>query len=395
MSRKNVAMEEPQCKVLDLPSAEALRRSILHIKKPVVIKKSVESWPILKWSLVDWKTALGDVKLPFRTGSSDCTQVPQWEGSCKMLNYSVEEFLSITENQGKQDWLYFDYKYMHEWFKNHPTILESVSWARLGFTELKGIDSTMWLGSKGAHTPCHKDSYGLNLVAQLYGKKAWILFSPDDDDSLQPTRIPYEESSIFSKINFFCRKSLRGFKKAYFVILNPGDVLVVPNGWWHYVENIETSISINTWVPLEIDDEKRVEECLVRTFIGSLLENLDDNERRFLLNPNEVEQFRSFDASNTDMLNLCVENVNKRKSDTDSNEKEALQLQRQFFESPLIKFVENCDVTNISEQLQCTCNDYNSSCVTQESSYQEIDFEKVVNAFCHPEVIAKVRENCL
>lgn len=33
------------------------------------------------------------------------------------------------------------------------------------------------------------------------------------------------------------------------VDLDPGDVLFVPARWWHYVENLSTAISINTWVP--------------------------------------------------------------------------------------------------------------------------------------------------
>lgn len=37
---------------------------------------------------------------------------------------------------------------------------------------------------------------------------------------------------------------------AYEVILNPGDILIVPSNWWHYVENLETSLTVNTWIPL-------------------------------------------------------------------------------------------------------------------------------------------------
>ena len=39
---------------------------------------------------------------------------------------------------------------------------------------------TLWLGSCGASTPLHYDSYGLNFVAQCIGTKLWRLAPPSD-----------------------------------------------------------------------------------------------------------------------------------------------------------------------------------------------------------------------
>lgn len=48
-------------------------------------------------------------------------------------------------------------------------ILQEVSWKQFGFD--KGpTDTTLWVGSEGAHTPAHQDTYGVNIVAQIHGK---------------------------------------------------------------------------------------------------------------------------------------------------------------------------------------------------------------------------------
>lgn len=64
---------------------------------------------------------------------------------------------------------------MHEWFKNKSELINSVNWKRFGFDK-NGSDSTIWIGSKGAHTNCHQDSYGCNLIAQIHGRLVAIHF---------------------------------------------------------------------------------------------------------------------------------------------------------------------------------------------------------------------------
>ena len=90
---------------------------------------------------------------------------------------------------------------MSELFKDFPDLLQAVDWSVFGLEGRDGNQSTIWIGSDGASTPCHMDTYGCNLVAQIYGKKKWILFPPNETHKLYPTRLPYEESSIFSRVN--------------------------------------------------------------------------------------------------------------------------------------------------------------------------------------------------
>lgn len=75
----------------------------------------------------------------------------------------------LSKKDYKDNWYYFDYKYMHEWFSNESKLLDDFNWKLFG-VDKTGRDSTLWIGSKGAHTNCHQDSYGCNLIAQLHGR---------------------------------------------------------------------------------------------------------------------------------------------------------------------------------------------------------------------------------
>lgn len=48
-------------------------------------------------------------------------QTPQWEYTCKTIACTFDEFIGKTK-EVKDDWMYFDYKYMHEYFQSDSSI---------------------------------------------------------------------------------------------------------------------------------------------------------------------------------------------------------------------------------------------------------------------------------
>ena len=148
-------------------------------------------------------------------------------------------------------------------------VLRKISWAPFG-VDHDGERSTMWLGTEGAHTPTHYDSYGSNLVAQLSGVKRWRLHPPSSDaPGLQPSRVPYEESSIFaSEVD-----GGAGDDSAVSVDLQAGECLFVPKHWWHHVRTVSPyALSVNTWVDAEDDDDDWLKEAVARTVACALRE---------------------------------------------------------------------------------------------------------------------------
>lgn len=97
---------------------------------------------------------------------------------------------------------------------------------------------------------------------------------------LKPTRVPYEESTIYSEFNFFCppNKDTEGIinikTMPKLVTLEPGQVLFVPHGWWHYVESLDLTCSINVWLRLDSDYKDRVKEAVVQFLINQLGQTL-------------------------------------------------------------------------------------------------------------------------
>lgn len=213
-----------------------------------------------------------------------------------------------------RSWAYLDYRHLKDVFAGDAAGLASAAallpWSSLapdataGFPP-DGRHSTLWIGVAGASTPLHQDTYGCNIVAQIDGVKHWTLFAPHETPRLYPTRLPYEESSVFSSVGaagFVSSGSAGGgtgggaggagdagsgaarqrsgqsslhplFADAtpLHALLLPGDVLFVPRHYWHFVESVTASVSANQWIPMPDDEDSRVSEAAVRVLATALL----------------------------------------------------------------------------------------------------------------------------
>ncbi|GLO12491.1 hypothetical protein PPUJ20028_10720 [Pseudomonas putida] len=113
------------------------------------------------------------------------------------------------------------------------------------------ISPRIWIGPKGTLTPLHRDDTD-NLFAQVWGQKSFILAAPHhrpalgtwstspegglDGCDFNPDAPDYQRFPAAREVPF-----LR-------VILGAGDLLFLPEGWFHQVESVSTSLSVNFWV---------------------------------------------------------------------------------------------------------------------------------------------------
>ncbi|NXL87059.1 HBAP1 protein, partial [Alectura lathami] len=285
---------------------EKAREIVMSLQQPAIFCNMAGDWPALQWNVKYLSAMLDGKTIQFRIGLKTRDLAPQFETSCSYVKATLEEFLAWNSGQPSclsgpfscfehsKYWAYADYKYIARIFEDKAEVFQDVRWSDFGFPGRSGKESTLWIGSEGANTPCHLDSYGCNLVLQVQGRKRWYLFPPGDTSFLYPTRIPYEESSVFSKVNV-ANPDLKRFPEfknttAHVVTLSPGQVLLVPWHWWHYVESIDPiTVSINSWIELDADHEARVEEAVTRTLVCALKSAENPNDGDLWLNPTEVE----------------------------------------------------------------------------------------------------------
>jgi hypothetical protein len=111
----------------------------------------------------------------------------------------------------------------------------------------------LWVGEKGCVTPLHCDG-GDNFIYQLYGEKRWVLFPPSDYENLY-----IDLNAGFPMADFICStidvanvdlKKHPKFKRvnSIEISLKAGESLYLPYGWFHYVETIRDSVTVNFWV---------------------------------------------------------------------------------------------------------------------------------------------------
>ncbi len=106
------------------------------------------------------------------------------------------------------------------------------------------VDGMMWIGPEGTFTPLHHDLTN-NLFVQVVGRKKVIMAPANHLPNM------YNDVHVFSRISDIdsadidldIHDKLKNVQ-FYELIVEPGDCLFIPVGWWHQVRALDFSVSI-------------------------------------------------------------------------------------------------------------------------------------------------------
>ena len=245
---------------------------------PIVIPHLLQDWPALNdrpWSSIDYllSNTLGGRRLvPIEVGRSYTDE--NWGQEIIPFRQFLNEYILNTSEKGT------GYLAQYELFEQIPRLRNDILIPEYCWAETRGhpLDDSKnrpkldipninaWFGPANTITPLHTDGYH-NLLCQVVGQKYVRLYSPDCTEALCPRQ---EEDGVdmsnTSKIDIGVMEGwdvpgkwecenhdgvpemaeVAGLDYTEY-ILRPGEVLLIPMGWWHYVRSLSVSFSVSFW----------------------------------------------------------------------------------------------------------------------------------------------------
>ncbi len=105
----------------------------------------------------------------------------------------------------------------------------------------------LFVGGPGTHIRLHYDEYYIhNFITQICGRKEFWFFPPEDGAFLYPDEKGYLSQIMDPKETDLEQFPLYPKATPMRLVLEPGETLLVPAGWWHKSWQHEPSISVGS-----------------------------------------------------------------------------------------------------------------------------------------------------
>jgi len=199
-------------------------------QKPVVIERCIEDWPAFtKWNLEYMKEVAGDKTVPLY----DDRPVHYKDGFNQAhATMKMRDYVDLLQSEPTKYRIF-----LWNILKEVPQLQKDFSFPDFGLKFMKGLPM-LFFGGRDSHTFMHYDIDFANIFHfHFEGTKQCILFNQDQNKYLYqiPHSLIVREDIDFSNPDFNKWPALQ-HAKGYTTELNHGEVLYMPEGYWHYMK---------------------------------------------------------------------------------------------------------------------------------------------------------------
>jgi Cupin-like domain len=223
---------------LDRLDPDEFFREYYFRNRPVKIRRLLERWQGFDaWRLSQLAGAYGDVPLEITVNrppiaghdvgpEAELRTVPLRELVSMLQRAKSDDVYLIARNRAIQQAL--------------SGLLDTLEPLHGVLTPFSPAHTNLWIGPRDATTYLHHDVTNV-LFVQVEGAKKFWLIPPYHGNHV------YNRSGVFSEVDAehpdLARFPLFAFAAVATTVLDEGDALLIPIGWWHQVRSLSTSVS--------------------------------------------------------------------------------------------------------------------------------------------------------
>ncbi len=207
-------------------------------QKPVVIRELADKHPAgKKWTISYIKKVCGEVIVDVFDNSKEHSASAFTSPDLKMKFSEYIDTIVANKQTSLRMFLFNMFRCKPELRKDFPCpdLIKGVL-GRVGF---------MFFGAKGIKVRIHQDMDFSNVIlTQFYGRKRVVLVAPKYSDLLY--KLPYNTHSLvdLDKPDYEKYPGLR-YIEAYECILEHGDSVFIPSGYWHFITYLDGGFSVS------------------------------------------------------------------------------------------------------------------------------------------------------
>ncbi|MDQ6761896.1 MAG: cupin-like domain-containing protein [Bacteroidota bacterium] len=226
-------------------SPEDFKNNYYLPKKPLVITGLAKQWPAYnKWTWEYFKEIIGDKKVGlYNNVKSDAYTPINTADDYKTFG----EYIDMIQS-GPAAWRIF----LFNIFAHAPQLVNDFTWPEELMTGFVKKYPMLFTGGETSITHMHFDiDLSHILHTQFAGKKRVLLFRHEEQYKLY--RKPFEVLSLADFSNYYQGSGNPDYEKfpalkyatGYELIMERGDTLFMPAGYWHHMEYLESGFAMS------------------------------------------------------------------------------------------------------------------------------------------------------